>query len=593
MVLARTGDLGKFYELASASEEEQEEILSQGESDNHEGAVEWDAWEGDEEENKVDYARGQGPLPTSSSSEDGDETDTEFDATLTKEKAALHYGTNPLAIDESRIPRGEASHRLAVLNLDWENIEAEDLFVLFNSFKPSPLSRILSVKIFLSQFGRDRIKFENLHGPPAHLFHAPEKRQNRHERASESDREVGAASASESHCSGSDGGEDTAGKDFNEEALRAYQLERLRYYYAIVECDSVETARAIYDNCDGREFEKTCNFLDLRYVPNTDFFPDTDAETGDMLLYKSCLDSVDTMKRLESYKAKDFTTQVLQHAKVTLTWDEDDPKRVKATRVKFSKDKLDDMDFKAYLASTASEPDTEDDANGSLVKLGSERHEDMIAKYKQLVMQGERKTSSVFARGGDLVGADESSGIDMEMTFEPGDNKSEGSAEEAEADGRQETVFHASLRKRREKIKAAKAALRGTQASYEHTKSVVDQKLGKPLAQKKVKQEDAKLALFMPSSDEEKRHFNMADIVKRDKAALKKLKGLKNKKRGMRDIEGAEVEDTFTIQVDDPRFVDILQDPIYAIDPSNPSYKDTKAMRKVLAEKQKRIKMGN
>ena len=62
--------------------------------------------------------------------------------------------------------------------------------------------------------------------------------------------------------------------EFDQEALRKYQLERLRYYFAVVECDKASTAKAIYDQCDGAEVEATSNFFDLRFIPDDMLFDD-------------------------------------------------------------------------------------------------------------------------------------------------------------------------------------------------------------------------------------------------------------------------------------------------------------------------------
>ena len=50
--------------------------------------------------------------------------------------------------------------------------------------------------------------------------------------------------------------------------LRLYERSKLRYYYAIVEFDSVQTATRVYTECDGLEFQLSSCKFDLRFVPD-------------------------------------------------------------------------------------------------------------------------------------------------------------------------------------------------------------------------------------------------------------------------------------------------------------------------------------
>src|ERR1051325_7679220 len=86
-----------------------------------------------------------------------------------------------------------------------------------------------------------------------------------------------------------------------------------------------------------------------------------------------------------------FYIKALRHTNVKLTWGDDDPDRVKTTRQKFTKKDIDDVDFKAYIASSSEESD--EDVEG------------IRQKYRNLLYETEN---------------DNAEDQEMEITFTPG-----------------------------------------------------------------------------------------------------------------------------------------------------------------------------
>lgn len=103
----------------------------------------------------IDYARGEGRLITDSSSDDESSEDEDPEANIDHVWGEL---------DQEAETTEESTNRLAVCNMDWDRIRAVDLMVLFSSFLP-PGGSVLSVKIYPSEFGKERMQQEEVHGP--------------------------------------------------------------------------------------------------------------------------------------------------------------------------------------------------------------------------------------------------------------------------------------------------------------------------------------------------------------------------------------------------------------------------------------------
>ena len=210
-------------------------------------------------------------------------------------------------------PKGEVTARLAIVNLDWDHVRAVDLLAVFSSFVPGN-GKILKAAIYPSEFGKARMDREATEGPPKEIFPTTAKLTEGDE---ETDDEVAAEEEEE------DQDEDERirksllkeddGEEFNPIQLRRYQLERLRYYYAVLTCSSPACAERVYQAVDGLEYLATANFFDLRFVPDTtDFTMEKPRDECEALPAR--------------YRPNEFVTEALQHSRVKLTWDSDDGK---------------------------------------------------------------------------------------------------------------------------------------------------------------------------------------------------------------------------------------------------------------------------
>lgn len=567
----KSTDLDKFYEHEEEEDssddddddEEADDESGEDEDDDLEkltAKIQKEEQEQDEEEEDgdepvLDRARGEGLMSSSEDEDSSSSSDSDSEVDFEEEE------DSEIEIEEGKPDESDPTSSFAVVNMDWDNLRAVDLMATFISFVPKGGS-IKSVTIYPSEFGKERMQKEEIEGPPRDLFKS-KKKKGKTDDSSDSedidsdidvnDTENLAKIARKLYE------EDDGKEDYDSKALRRYQLQRLRYYYAVVVCDSVQTAKLIYDNCDGTEYESTANVFDLRYIPE-------DMEFDELEAKDSCT------KIPSSYRPDStFVTDALQHSKVKLTWDETPKERLTLSSRPLSQKEIEENDFKAYLASDSDESDKE---NGESLK----------DKYQSLLGQS-------FAKFGKEDNDDD---VDMEITFDPGLKDKADDEDHEEKEQKEETTIEAYRRKEKERRQKRLAKFKETKQSEndaveESTKSSKSKKSSKnkkhgvPEMDEKSK---AELELVMMDNQDAnvKDHFNMKDVIKSEKQKKNK-KGKKNKK-----IDEEMVQDNFVANLDDPRFKEIFESHDYAIDPTNSEFKKTETMKKILKERTVRNK---
>ncbi|KAL6220738.1 hypothetical protein ACLB2K_008494 [Fragaria x ananassa] len=520
------------YDKVKEDEEEEEDELSEEESESEEEEeekVKLGVEESESEElEEDDVARSESETTTGTDTDDDEDDENENIPQIEKE-----------------------THRLAVVNLDWRYVKAVDLFVVLRSFLPKG-GEIKSVAVYPSDFGIERMKQEEIHGPVG-LFDDKDK---------ESDEE-------------SD--DDDEEEELINQKMRAYEKSRLRYYYAVVECDSVATADYLYRNCDGVEFERSSNNLDLRFIP-------------DSLEIKH--PPRDTATEVPSnYVGLDFQTRALQQSKIDISWDEDEPGR-RTLKRKFTADQLDELEMKEFLASDESESDeaedeAEDDAEDKPDKKSNKR--DM---YRALIQSGD-------GDGSDEDG--EEDGQDMEVTFNTGlEDLSKRILEKK--DKGSETVWDAYLRKRREKKKLKRNRSNdlsdddSSDSDQEAKEEPDDFFIEEPSVNKSKKESwvksnrEEKQRQDTDKEAEASRH-ELELLLADDKGVDKGAKGynLKRKKaKGKKGKADPEENEIPLADLEDPRFAPLFTSSLFALDPTDPQFKRSATYIRQAALKQRK-----
>lgn len=549
-------DLSKFYEHEEDSKEEQSsDDSSEGEESDDDLQALTEKLQ--QEEQFLDRARGEG-LVSSSEDEESSLSSSDSDSDEENEGVVEDEEESDIEIEETKPEDTEPTCAFAVVNMDWDNIRAVDLMATFVSFVPKG-GAIKSVTIYPSEFGKERMQKEEIEGPPRELFKSKKKKEEDSDSEDiESDVDVNDAD-NLAKITRKLYEEDDGKEDYDSKALRRYQLQRLRYYYAVVKCDSVETARLIYQNCDGTEYESTANIFDLRYVPDDMEFDDDEAK--------------DTCSKIPSSYRPDstFVTDALQHSKVKLTWDETPKERLTLFSRPLSQKEIEENDFKAYLASDSDESEVEKDSS-------------IKDKYQSLL-------GDTLTKFGKEENDDD---VDMEITFDPGLNDKLGN--NAEEEDKEETTIEAYRRKEKERRQKRLAKFKESK----QTEEVANSQEG-PADKSSKNRKNSKKGKSMPDMDEKSKaelelilmdnqegnnneHFSMKEVIKSEKDKKNK----KNKKG--KKIDQEMVQDGFVANLDDPRFKEVFESHDYAIDPTNSEFKKTETMKKILKERSARNK---
>ncbi|KAF8761263.1 NUC153 protein [Rhizoctonia solani] len=489
--------------------------------------------EGEESSSKppapaIDYARGEVLMESSSEEEasgESDESDTEEvaigrqvsqpstskgkkanelldidldESTFADLDAQAKAYTSNTQEDEGDEETAEPTTRLAAVNLDWDHVTAAHLFPRY----------------YLCAASWRQVKGLASGGIPQTL------QKGRGARADEvdSDEEVNAETIFTAQ-----NGED----DYDDDALRQYQLDRLRYYYAIITCDSPSTASHIYNELHGTELERSANIFDFSYVPE------------DMEFTQESRDEC-TSEAQASTKGMDFVTDALRHSKVKLTWDDDDPERNKITRRRMTR------------------------------KEGKRQDRETL---RGLLLGGDNDD---LPEGWGDDGGNNKSG-DLEITFMPA------LSSKTPIDEEEETTLDRYKRKQKEKRQQKKSKRDADPTLAKDDGESGDDFFGN----------DGEDEVVPPPAKpgNKPKGSNLSDSTQEDrKVRESKSVGKKSRRRDKKGANMNEVEDgrDFHIDVKDERFAALHEDHAFAIDPSNPHFQNTKAMKALLDERAKR-----
>lgn len=564
-------------------------------------------------------ALSRGELAMSSSSEDEGSSDSSDDGEDDEEENPVYGSAGVLdpstrAAEEVELSYEESPYLVAT-NLDWQNVRAVDIFAILSSFAPP--GALKRVKVYQSDFGMEQMAKDKLSGP-ADIW-----KRTKVKKATDTEDEDDKSDSDENEAE-DEGDNDELEldqketvvfdeSDFDPEKLRAYEASKLKYYFAVVEFAKPAHADIAYREVDGMEFEHSSSSIDLRTLP-------PEALDG-VVMDRPMRDEATSVP--SNYEPPDFIVSALQQTNVQCTWDQGDTERERKLTKYVSGEwqNLSEADeLQAYLASDASSDDESDDGKAA-----------KGAKLRKLLGldSGDEGESNVEESDGDS--SDENSASDEEggktLKFVPGSksleekirNKLESQEEVEEELTPWQKYQEKRKQKRKDRKQAAKDKASGRDVGSHNTESKKD-RVSKAESDDDGKEDDffmdpddnpkkkngrnnspdqrtsksskheLELLLAGENEEEEARDYDIRGIQRMEKNKGKKLRGSRKRKE---DKIAADVSGKgFKVDTQDTRFAAVLEgsDDRFGIDKTDPNYKDTSGMRKILSEQTERRK---
>jgi hypothetical protein len=575
-------------------------------------------------------ALSRGDFEASSSSDESDSSQSS-DEDDEEEGEDPVYGNagvlDPSSTNEEVEISYDSSPYLVVQNMDWQHIRAVDLFSLISSFTtPGAVKR---VQVFQSDFGMERMEKDKLSGPSGIWKKGKNKKTKSdtedEEDSDEEEHDVD-SQADEGSTSGADDSDmedqeeekqykvDTVldESDFDPEKLRAYEASKLKYYFAVVEFLTPDHADIAYREVDGMEFEHSSAAIDLRTLPIE--------AREEVMKDRQMRDEATTIP--SNYEPPDFVVSALQQTNIECTWDQGDVERErKLTKYGSSgwQDMTESDDIKAYLASDGSSDDDSDDGRANKSSnmrklLGLDSDSD----------GGKSDSDDDSSDEDDDSDSNDEEAMSKVIKYVPGNKDLEEKIRSkimAKDESEEElTPWQKYQEKRKQKRRERRHAARGRRRggddrgkdpddgkSDESVQSASDKddffvdndKKGEKSSRSKPKEssksqpantEELELLLAGDNDEEQERDYDIRGIQRMEKNKGKKLKGSRKRKE---DKTAADVSGTgFKVDVRDGRFSAVLDgtDGKFGIDKTDSNYKETSAMRDILAEQTKRRK---